>query len=116
MNYLPLLLLIIPFLTKKEKVYKEILSSITVNDLLTILPLFGIKEDQIQAVVQVLPTILSEEFNPNTFIKQLLPLLLSTFNTTQHTANYEPVNSEPLEPVSSFINEEISNSLRAYFS
>ena len=32
------------------------------------------------------------------------------------TANYEPVNSEPLEPVSSFINEEISNSLRAYFS
>ena len=114
MNYLPLLLIALLLFAKKEESYKKILSSISVTDALSLLPLLGVDEKTVSAVNEIVPAFLSGELDTTTLLKQAIPLLMAMSSQKENSSEND--YSEQLPTIPSFASEEIKSSLKEYFS
>lgn len=117
MNYLPLLLLGYFVLANKKNNYKEILSSLSEDEICALLGYFGIDENSSLLISQALPNLLSGEMDLQKIIPLALPLLTNLFNKSPQSNAYESyVEKGDLEDIKEVASEEISNQLRCYFS
>jgi len=117
MNYLPLLLLGYFVLANKKNNYKEILSSLSEDEICALLGYLGIDENSSLLISQALPNLLSGEMDLQKIIPLALPLLANLFNKSPQSNPYESyVGKGDLEDIKEVASEEISNQLRCYFS
>ena len=117
MNYLPLLLLGYFVLANKKNNYKEILSSLSENEICALLGYLGIDENSSLLISQALPNLLSGEMDLQKIIPLALPLLTNLFNKSPQSNPYESyVEKGDLEDIKEVASEEISNQLKCYFS
>ena len=117
MNYLPLLLLGYLLLANKKNNYKEILSSLSEDEICALLGYLGIDENSSLLISQALPNLLSGEMDLQKIIPLALPLLTNLFNKSPQSNPYESyVEKGDLEDIKEVASEEISNQLRCYFS
>ena len=117
MNYLPLLLLGYFVLANKKNNYKEILSSLSEDEICTLLGYLGIDENSSLLISQALPNLLSGEMDLQKIIPLALPLLTNLFNKSPQSNPYESyVEKGDLEDIKEVASEEISNQLKCYFS
>lgn len=117
MNYLPLLLLGYFVLANKKNNYKEILSSLSEDEICALLGYLGIDENSSLLISQALPNLLSGEMDLQKIIPLALPLLTNLFNKSPQSNPYESyVEKGNLEDIKEVASEEISNQLRCYFS
>lgn len=117
MNYLPLLLLGYFVLANKKNNYKEILSSLSEDEICALLGYLGIDENSSLLISQALPNLLSGEMDLQKIIPLALPLLTNLFNKSPQSNPYESyVEKGDLEDIKEVASEEISNQLRCYFS
>ena len=117
MNYLPLLLLGYFVLANKKNNYKEILSSLSEDEICALLGYLGIDENSSLLISQALPNLLSGEMDLQKIIPLALPLLTNLFNKSPQNNPYESyVEKGDLEDIKEVASEEISNQLKCYFS
>ncbi len=117
MNYLPLLLLGYFVLANKKNNYKEILSSLSEDEICALLGYLGIDENSSLLISQALPNLLSGEMDLQKIIPLALPLLTNLFNKSPQSNPYEShVEKGDLEDIKEVASEEISNQLKCYFS
>ena len=117
MNYLPLLLLGYFVLANKKNNYKEILSSLSEDEICALLGYLGIDENSSLLISQALPNLLSGEMDLQKIIPLALPLLTNLFNKSPQINPYESyVEKGDLEDIKEVASEEISNQLKCYFS
>lgn len=117
MNYLPLLLLGYFVLANKKNNYKEILSSLSEDEICALLGYLGIDENSSLLISQALPNLLSGEMDLQKIIPLALPLLTNLFNKSPQSNPYESyVEKGNLEDIKEVASEEISNQLKCYFS
>ena len=117
MNYLPLLLLGYFVLANKKNNYKEILSSLSEDEICALLGYLGIDENSSLLISQALPNLLSGEMDLQKIIPLALPLLNNLFNKSPQSNPYESyVEKGDLEDIKEVASEEISNQLKCYFS
>lgn len=117
MNYLPLLLLGYFVLANKKNNYKEILSSLSEDEICALLGYLGIDENSSLLISQALPNLFSGEMDLQKIIPLALPLLTNLFNKSPQSNPYESyVEKGDLEDIKEIASEEISNQLRCYFS
>ena len=117
MNYLPLLLLGYFVLANKKNNYKEILSSLSEDEICALLGYLGIDENSSLLISQALPNLLSGEMDLQKIIPLALPLLTNLFNKSPQSNPYESyVKKGDLEDIKEVASEEISNQLKCYFS
>ena len=117
MNYLPLLLLGYFVLANKKNNYKEILSSLSEDEICALLGYLGIDENSSLLISQALPNLLSGEMDLQKIIPLALPLLTNLFNKSPQSNPYESyVEKGDLEDIKEVASEEISNQLKYYFS
>ena len=116
MNYLPLILIAIVFLTNKEKDYKQILNNFSAEDINEILKLTGLDEQVCNSISQIIPSVLEDGIDFSKIIKNALPLLMNYFLSAKAESaqdDYQEVNNKfEFEEIAG---EEISAKLKEYF-
>lgn len=117
MNYLPLLILGYFVLSNKNTNYKEILSTLTEEDIATLLCYIGIDEVNASAISHTVPNLIKGDLDLQKLLPIALPLITNLFNKKPQdlTVNDYKI-TEGLDEVEGIVNEEIANQLKSYFS
>ncbi len=116
MDYLPLILLAVAFLSNKDNDYKQILKGFSTDDICEILRYLGIKEELSSAISSLLPTLLSGEKDIGEILKMGAPLIFSYFaNASKKTEQDSPV-SEEFPDLSDIAGDEIGEKFKQYFA
>ncbi len=116
MNYLLIALLFFYFMNKSEKNFdiKGLLSSISVEDIIPLLPMLGISEQTVSLISNTLPAFLNGDFDVSNLIKTVMPLLGSLSNSQ---SKEQCVSSgEGVTPLTDFAPTEILDGLTDYFA
>ena len=117
MNYLPLLIFGYLIISNKKSNYKEILSSLTEEDICTILNYLGIDKIKSEAISRAFPTLIKGEFDLQKILQLGLPLFSEFFNRQNQTLSQtNDFENDNLLAISEIANEEIYSQLKSYFS
>lgn len=111
-----LLIAIVFFLSyDKKQDFKKILSSISMEDALSILKAIGVSDESIETAISVLPDLLSGKTDKISVLKKILPIIAS-FSTAFQSKNSDNKNTNE-DSLSSFkfIPEEIKGALYNYY-
>ena len=114
MNYLVIILLALVLIRGKNESLDNLLSSITVEDALPLLQLFGINSEHLQAITNILPNLMSGELDLLAIIKNLAPLI-ATFNQTSNQSNTPPEVSG-IDNIKDIAPDEILQNIQDYFA
>ena len=117
MNYLPLLILGYLLISNKNSSYKEILNSLTEEEICMLLSYLGIDEAKAATISQALPTLLKGELDMQKIFQMGLPLI-TDFLSKQRQSTLTPCESEEddLATISQAAGEEIYAQFRSYFN
>ena len=114
MDYLPILLVAFLALNNKDGFnIKDLISSLSEEDILAITQTLNLDENISSAVLQIAPAFLNGEVDFSKIAKSALPLLFTAFNKTTKNEEYETQNLEEIKEVAS---DEILCSLKEYFA
>jgi hypothetical protein len=117
MNYLPLLIFGYLIISNKKSNYKEILSSLSQDDICTILEYFGVDEINSMAISQAIPSLLNGDIDIAKILQIGLPLIGGFLNQRSESVNHsEDFENDDLSTISEIANEEIYSQLKHYFS
>lgn len=117
-NFILLLALIFILSRRKDESIKNVLSSISVDDALSVLKYFGIDESVLNAAVEILPDLMSGKTDFSSIVKKILPLIVS-FGARSKESQAADDHNRPYDettPVGSFIPDEIKKNLDDYFA
>jgi len=116
-NYLLIIIAIFLLSQKKDDRFKQILSSVSVEDALSLLKYFGIDEQTINSIIELLPDMLSGNPDILSILKKSMPLILSFMqNPKSDQAPAPDRTAEGAAPVADFVPDEIRQNLEEYFS
>lgn len=117
-NFILLLALIFILSRRKDDSIKNVLSSISTDDALTVLKYLGIDETVLNAAVEILPDLTSGKADFSSVIKKVLPLIISfgAKNKEYGGTNDDNRSYDETSPVGSFIPDEIKKDLDDYFA
>ncbi len=117
MNYLPLLILGYFVLSNKNANYKEILSTLTEDDIITLLCYLGVDDVNASAISHVIPNLINGDLNLQKLLPIALPFITNLFSKgpKESTVNAYQSN-EGLSEVDGIATEEITAQLKNYFS
>lgn len=113
-SYLIIIVAIL-LLGRKQDGIKKILSSVSVEDALSLLKLTGIDENLINNAMEILPDLTSGA-DPVALIKKALPLILSLTNNQNNASDDSQNNYAGTAPVDDFIPDEVKRDLADYFA
>ena len=105
--------------SKKNDFLTDVLSSVTPEEIQSVLNILGIDQTALNSALNVLPDLLSGDVKPAELIKKSLPLLISFLSKGQQnrTANgFSQSAGEGFEPVADFIPDDVKNDLSAFFN
>lgn len=102
-------------LSKKQDGIKKILSSVSVEDALSVLKLTGIDENLLNGVTEILPDLINGN-DPIALIKKALPFILSFTNNRNGDFDNLHENYDGTAPVDDFIPDEVKRDLADYFA
>lgn len=112
MNQIIIVLFLIFFLGSKNDNIKNILANISLEDVLPILQMLGINENTLQAVNTLLPSLLKGNFDIQTLIKTVMPLISTLSKNSTKSDISADENLSALEP---FAPREVIDGMRDYF-
>lgn len=113
-SYLIIIVAIL-LLGRKQDGIKKILSSVSVEDALSLLKLTGIDENLINNAMEILPDLTSGA-DPVALIKKALPLILSLTNSQNNASDGSQNSYAGTAPVDDFIPDEVKRDLADYFA
>ena len=117
MNYLPLLILGYLILSNKNSSYKDILKSLTEEEISMLLGYLGIDESNCSAISQAIPTLLNDDINIQKLLQMCLPLISGFFSKKKYNFTEEnDFKNDNLSAISEIANNEIYEQLKSYFN
>ena len=105
--------------SKKNDFLTDVLSSVTPEEIQSVLNILGIDQTALNSALNVLPDLLSGDVKPAELIKKSLPLLISFLSKGQAAnspGDFSNNRGEGFEPVADFIPDDVKNDLSAFFN
>lgn len=115
MNYLPIIAIALFILLKSSDDYKSLLSDIPIGELSSLLSLLGLNQETVTAISNLLPAIISGNFDRQTLIRNLLPFAVNLFKANSQKSEYQAEYCD-LSDIKGIANDAIIDSLNAYFA
>lgn len=113
MNFVIIAILIYLTTNNRSNGFKNLLSSISIEDATEFLPLLGIDEQTVNLIKNLLPTFFSDSPDITSLIKSVIPLI-SNFSSKREVSE-ESFSYDGLSPLDDIAPDEIINRFIDYF-